>query len=43
MDDDTGQGYRIALEKLNKHRMELINKNKKNIKDEKYALMLKKV
>ena len=35
MDDDTGEGYRIALE--------LINKYKKYINDEKYELMLKKL
>lgn len=43
MDDDTGEGYRIALDKLNKLRMELINKYKKYINDEKYELMLKKL
>lgn len=41
--DESGEGYRIALNEASKLRMELINKYKKYITDEKLDLMLKKI
>ena len=42
-EDESGEGYRIALDEANKLQMELINKYKKYIEDEKLELMLKKI
>lgn len=42
-DDESGEGYRIALDEANKLKMELLNKYKKFIEDEKLELMLKKI
>lgn len=42
-DDDEGEGYYIALNEISKLKMELINKYKKYISDEKYELMLRKI
>ncbi len=41
--DDSGEGYRIVLNELNKLRMELFNKYKKYIEEEKMDLMNKKI
>lgn len=41
--DETGECYRIALDEANKLRMELLNKYKKYISEEKLELMLKKI
>ena len=42
-DDDTGEGYRIALDEAEKLKMELWNKYKKYISEEKLTLMNKKI
>ncbi len=42
-DDDTGEGYRIALDEANKLKMELWNKYKKYLAKEKLDLMIKKI
>lgn len=42
-DDETGEGYRIALDEANKLKMELWNKYKKYISEEKLDLMTKKI
>lgn len=42
-DDESGEGYFIALNEINKLKMELINKYKKYIEEEQIELMLKKV
>lgn len=42
-EDESGEGYRIALDEANKLRMELWNKYRKFIKDEKLSLMIKKI
>jgi len=42
-EDESGEGYRIALDEANKLQMELINKYKKYIEEEKLELMLKKI
>ena len=42
-DDESGEGYRIALDEANKLKMELWNKYKKFISDEKLELMIKKI
>lgn len=42
-DDETGEGYRIALNEAEKFKMELWNKYKKFISEEKLDLMLKKI
>jgi len=42
-DDETGEGYRIALNEANKLKMELINKYKKYLDEQKLELMLKKI
>lgn len=42
-DDETGEGYRIALDEANKLKMELLNKYKKYISEEKLDLMTKKI
>lgn len=42
-DDDTGEGLRLALDEAEKFRMELINKYKQYIKEEKFELLLKKI
>ncbi len=42
-DDDTGEGLRLALNEAEKFRMELCNKYKQYIKEEKYDLLLKKI
>ena len=42
-DDDTGEGLRLALDEAEKFRMELINKYKQYIKEEKLELLLKKI
>ena len=42
-DDDTGTGLQLALDEAEKFRMELINKYKKYINEEKIELMLKKI
>lgn len=42
-DDESGDGYYIALNEVNKLRMELINKYKKYIGEEKFELMLRKL
>jgi len=43
VEDETGEGYRIALDEANKLQMELINKYRKYIEEEKLELMLKKI
>ena len=43
VEDETGEGYRIALDEANKLQMELINKYRKFIEEEKLELMLKKI
>lgn len=42
-DDDTGEGLRLAHNEAEKFRMELINKYKQYINEEKYELLLKKI
>ncbi|MBQ7136878.1 MAG: hypothetical protein IJO43_02740 [Bacilli bacterium] len=42
-DDETGEGLRLALNEAEKFRMELINKYKQYVKEEKMELMLKKI
>ena len=42
-EDGDGEGLYIALNEINKLKMELINKYKKYIENEKYELMLKKI
>ncbi len=42
-DDENGGLYQIVLDEANKLRMELINKYKKYISQEKFELMLKKI
>ena len=42
-DDESGEGYRIALDEAEKLKMELWNKYKKFISDEKLELMIKKI
>ena len=42
-EDESGEGYRIALDEANKLKMELWNKYKKFISDEKLDLMIKKI
>ncbi len=42
-DTDTGEGYRIALDEANKLKMELLNKYRKFISEEKLSLMIKKI
>lgn len=42
-DDETGEGYRIALDEANKLKMELWNKYKRFISKEKLQLMIKKI
>ena len=42
-EDESGEGYRIALDEAYKLRMELLNKYKKFISEEKLELMLKKI
>ena len=42
-DDENGGLYQIVLDEANKLRMELINKYKKYISQEKFELMLKKL
>lgn len=42
-EDETGEGYRIALNEVNKLKMELINKYKKYLDEEKTELMIKKI
>ena len=42
-EDESGEGYRIALDEANKLKMELINKYKKYLDEQKLELMLKKI
>ena len=42
-DDDTGEGLKLALNEAEKFRMELCNKYKKYVNEEKYDLLLKKI
>ena len=42
-DDETGEGYRIALDEANKLKMELWNKYRKYLAKEKLDLMIKKI
>lgn len=42
-EDESGEGYRIALDEANKLKMELLNKYKKYLEEEKLELMLKKI
>lgn len=42
-DDDTGEGLKLALNEAEKFRMELVNKYKQYLSDEKYELLLKKI
>ena len=42
-DDDTGEGLKLALNEAEKFRMELINKYKKYVNEEKMELLLKKI
>jgi len=42
-DDDTGEGLKLALNEAEKFRMELCNKYKQYINEEKYELLLKKI
>lgn len=42
-DDDTGDGLKLALDEAEKFRLELCNKYKKYVQEEKYELLLKKV
>lgn len=42
-DDETGEGYRIALDEANKLKMELWNKYKRFVSEEKLQLMIKKI
>ena len=42
-EDESGEGYRIALDEANKLKMELWNKYKKFISEEKLELMIKKI
>ena len=42
-DDDTGEGLKLALNEAEKFRMELCNKYKQYINEEKYNLLLKKI
>lgn len=42
-EDETGEGYRIVLNEANKLKMELFNKYKKYLAEEKLELMLKKI
>ena len=42
-EDETGEGYRIALDEATKLKYELMNKYKKFIADEKLSLMIKKI
>ncbi len=42
-DDETGDGLELALNEAEKFRMELINKYKQYINEEKYQLLMKKI
>ena len=42
-DDETGDGLELALNEAEKFRMELINKYKQYINEEKYELLMKKI
>ncbi len=42
-DDESGDGLYLALDQAEKFRMELLNKYKKYIEEEKFALLLKKI
>ena len=42
-EDESGEGYRIALDEANKLKMELLNKYRKFISEEKLDLMIKKL
>ena len=42
-DDETGEGLKLALNEAEKFRMELINKYKKYVNEEKLELLLKKI
>lgn len=42
-EDETGEGYKIALDEAGKLKMELYNKYKKYISDQKLDLMIKKI
>ena len=42
-DDESGEGYRIALDEANKLKMELWNKYRKYLAKEKLDLMIKKI
>lgn len=42
-DDETGEGYRIALDEANKLKMELWNKYKRFVSEKKLELMIKKI
>jgi hypothetical protein len=42
-EDESGEGYRIALDEANKLKMELLNKYRKFVSEEKLELMIKKI
>lgn len=42
-EDESGEGYRIALDEANKLKMELLNKYRKFISEQKLELMIKKI